>query len=283
MNPYDVLGVPKTATSDQIKKQYRKLSLEHHPDRPNGNASKFKDINEAYETLSDDQKRQQYDNPFSNIGHPQDIFEMMFKNGFPQGAHIFHQGTGFPPGFMFQHLMKPPPLCVSISISLDQAYTGCKIPVTIERWVHENNVKQSQQETCYVDIPQGMDTNESLLLVNKGNMGPDGSLGDVRITIILAPKPDQKLERRGMDLYYTHNITLKEALCGFSFELNYLLGKTYRINNARGSIIMPQYTKIIPEMGMKRDGHVGKLIIVFNIVFPSTLSETTMDKLSELL
>ena len=58
---YKTLGVENTATKEQIKKAYRKLSLQFHPDRPNGNAEKFKQINEAYETLNDEQKKRMYD------------------------------------------------------------------------------------------------------------------------------------------------------------------------------------------------------------------------------
>jgi len=63
MDYYAILGLPKNASQDQIKKKYRALSLECHPDRPGGNAEKFKQLNEAYETLSDETKRAQYDSP----------------------------------------------------------------------------------------------------------------------------------------------------------------------------------------------------------------------------
>ena len=72
MTYYDILGVDESASSDQIKKAYRKLSKQHHPDMNGGDESKFKEIAEAYEHLSDDVKRAQYDasrmNPFGNMG-----------------------------------------------------------------------------------------------------------------------------------------------------------------------------------------------------------------------
>lgn len=268
MDYYAILGLPKHASPELIKKQYRKLSLECHPDRPGGNAEKFKELNEAYETLSDETKRKHYDNPQIDL---MDLLGGMGGMG-GMGMHGF-------PGFIFQNLMKPPPLTMNISISLDQAYTGCKVPVKIERWIHRNQIKELEQETCYIDIPAGIDSNECMLLMNKGHMGPDGAMGDVRIILQVT---SHALQRKGLDLCYTHTITLKEALCGFSFELSYLQGKTYKINNAKGNIISPSYQKIIPGMGMKRQGETGQLIISFEIQFP-TLTEETIDSIEKLL
>jgi len=267
MDYYAVLGLPKNASQEQIKKQYRKLSLECHPDRPGGNANKFKELNEAYETLSDESKRTQYDNP----QNPIDLMDLFGQGGFP-GFQGF-------PGFIFQNLMKPPPLTMTVTLTLDQAYTGCKLPIKIERWIHRNQIKELEVETCYIDIPAGIDSNECMLLMNKGHMGPDGAMGDVRVLIQVTT---HTLVRKGLDLYYTHTITLKEALCGFSFELSYLQGKTYKINNAKGNVIHPTYQKIIPGMGMKREGQVGQLIIGFEIQFP-TLNEETINAIESLL
>jgi DnaJ family protein A protein 2 len=110
-------------------------------------------------------------------------------------------------------------------------------------------------------------------------MGPDGAMGDVRVLIQVAP---HALTRNGLDLCFTQTITLKEALCGFSFELAYLQGKTYQIKNAKGNLIHPTYQKIIPGMGMKREGQVGQLIIGFDIHFP-TLTEDVIDSIEKLL
>lgn len=276
MSLYEVLGVPPTATQDQIKKQYRKLSLEFHPDRPNGNAAKFKDINEAYENLFDDKKRRQYD---ASLRPMSGIFDMIFNNqGF--SPEMLFQQHSFSPD-IFQNLMKPPPLMVNVSITLDQSFTGGTIPISIERWIHSQQMKQLQQETVYIDIPRGIDANECLLIQNKGNMGPDGELGDVRLSFTIVN--NTKLERRGLDLWYTHDITLKESLCGFSFDVDYLEGRSFTVNNPPGNIVSPNFKLVKPNMGMTRGEHTGNIIISFNVVFPKTLTENVMAELNKLL
>ena len=76
---------------------------------------------------------------------------------------------------------------------------------------------------------------------------------------------------------------MKEALCGFSFDLKYINGKSYTINNNSGNIITPGYKKVIPNMGLKRDDHVGNLIIIFEVEFPNKLTAETMQTLREVL
>jgi curved DNA-binding protein len=283
MSFYEVLGVPSTATQDQIKKQYRKLSLECHPDRPNGNSEKFKEINEAYENLSSDLKRKQYD---ASLQPMPDIFEMLFKGGglfqgglgghFQQGGPMFQQG-----GPMFQSFMKPPPLVMNTTITLDQAYNGCNIPISIERWIQTRQIKQLQQETLYIDIPKGIDAHECILIEGKGNMGPDGELGDVRLSFTITNPT--KMERKGLDLFYVHEISLKESLCGCSFSFLHLQGKTLTINSPKGNIISPLYKREVDNMGMKRGECTGKLIISVNIIFPETLDVSVLDKLLDIL
>jgi DnaJ-class molecular chaperone len=77
---------------------------------------------------------------------------------------------------------------------------------------------------------------------------------------------------------------LKESLCGFSFELKYLNGRTYTITNANkvGNVISPNYKKIIPNMGLERDGHIGNLVIIFNVSFPEQLSESVLEELKKI-
>jgi DnaJ-class molecular chaperone len=94
---------------------------------------------------------------------------------------------------------------------------------------------------------------------------------------------DSNFARHGLDLDYTKIITLKEALCGFSFEIEHINGICYKINNTNGTIIHPSYKKTIPKKGMVRDGMEGNLNIHFIVEFPKTLSKEVIQELDKLL
>lgn len=305
-NFYEILGVSKEATDVEIKKAYRTLSLKHHPDR-GGDTIKFQEINEAYETLSDSSKKQQYDaqiNGFKGGVHfggaginPQEfadlnnIFNMMFcGGGIPedlfggQNIHMFHNGV--PVGghsFMFQNLHRPPPIIKNICITIEQAYTGVSFPVEIERWVMQpNNIKQTEKETIYVNIHQGIDENEVIILKDQGHVVNENVKGDIKIVIHI--ENNTQFKRMGLDLIFKKTITLKDALCGFVFDINHISGKSLSLNNKTNrTIITPNYKKVVPSMGMVREPNKGNLIIEFEIEFPSTLTETQITQLTEIL
>jgi DnaJ-class molecular chaperone len=270
---YETLQVPPDASPETIKKQYRKMSLESHPDRPTGNAAKFKEINEAYEVLSDPNLREQYDHSL----HARHGFPMHPMQGHPDMA-IFEMLFG---GQQFRMApQKPPPVAAALEITLDQAFTGCSLPVEVERVVHEGRGKRVERETCYVDVFPGIDSGETILLPLKGHVGPEGQ-GDVRVVVTVVNA--SKLTRNGLDLGYTHHLSLKEALCGFSFDLEYMQSKQIKIANQTGNIISPQFKKIIPGLGMRRDNKQGALVISFCIAFPSALDEACLAALKDLL
>jgi DnaJ-class molecular chaperone len=304
-NFYNILGVSETATKDEIKKAYRALQMKYHPDKNKNSQEAIQmtqKINEAYETLSDEQKKQQYDmmrgNPFMrmdsqgphNMDIPiNDIFNAMFggnpfampgmTSGLPHGAkiHIFHG-----PGFNVQQAMnKPVPIIKTLQINMEQVFTGISVPLEIERWILENGTKIFEKETIYIDIPQGVDDNEMIVLRDRGNIITEQCKGDIKITILV--QNNTLFKRSGLDLIIDKTISLKEALCGFSFELNYINGKSYRVDNNKGSIVPPEYKKNIPEMGLKRGEHRGNMIINFHIEFPSSLTNEQIDKLTTIL
>ena len=318
-NFYNILGVEEKASKDEIKKAYRALQMKWHPDRNQGSDESKRmseKINGAYEVLGDDEKRVEYDNsrnnPFTRMNSQggggmevpmDDILNMFFGGmpgmgmggfpgvpmggmqgmggfpGMPSGAKI-HIFNGSPMGFQ-QAISKPLPIMKTIEINIAQVLTGASIPLEIERWIIENGIKVHEKETIYVTIPQGVDDNELLILRDKGNVLNENIKGDVKIFVKI--KNDSAFKRLGLDLVLEKNISLKEALCGFTFEINYINGKSYTLNNNKGNIIPPEYKKIYPAMGLTRGEHKGNMIIHFHVDFPEKLAEEQIIKLSEAL
>ena len=315
-NFYNILGVEEKATKDEIKKAYRGLQMKWHPDKNLGSEESKRmseKINGAYEVLGDDEKRDEYDNsrnnPFARMNSQggggmevpmDDIFNMFFggmpgmggmggfqgmpMGGFPMGGmppgakiHIFNGG---PMGFQ-QAISKPVPLMKTIEINMSQVLSGASIPLEIERWIIENGIKVHEKETIYVSIPQGIDDNEMVILRDKGNVLNENIKGDVKIFVKI--KNESAFKRSGLDLVLEKRISLKESLCGFTFEINYINGKSYTLNNNKGNIIPPEYRKIYPGMGLTRGEHKGNMIIHFHVEFPEKLSEEQITKLSEAL
>ena len=172
-------------------------------------------------------------------------------------------------------------ITTTIHISMEQVYTGCKLPVTIERCITDNNTQTTETETIYITIPQGVDDNEIILLKNKGNITNNTYYSDIKIYVKI--NNNTEFERDGLDLILNKTITLKESLCGFDFNLNFLNNKQFKINNNEGNIITPNYKKYIHGLGLVRGDHTGNLIIVFNIEFPLELTPEIILQLKTIL
>jgi DnaJ family protein A protein 2 len=163
---------------------------------------------------------------------------------------------------------------------LSQVLTGATIPLEIERWLMENGMKVFETETIYVTVPKGVDDGEMVLLKDKGNVMNENCKGDIKIFVKI--ENDSIFRRAGLDLVLEKKITLKEALCGFSFEINYINGKSYTLNNNVGNIIPHGFKKVIPSMGLERDQHKGNMVIEFNVQFPEKLSESVINLLKNI-
>jgi DnaJ-class molecular chaperone len=230
---------------------------------------------------------------FSDINN---IFNMMFGGGFPGGGgggfpgfggfpgggpeiRVFHGGV---PQQMFHSFHRPEPIVKQIQLTIEQCYTGCNIPIEIERYVMNNNMKVIEMETVYINVPQGIDENEMIVLRDKGNVVNGNIRSELKIAIQVINNSEFK--RQGLDLIYNKKITLKEALCGFSFEMIHLNGKRLCLNNTNNpTVIKPNYKKIVPNMGMIRDGSSGNMMIDFEISFPDSLTPEQIASLSEIL
>ena len=315
-NFYNILGIERNASDAEIKKAYRALSLKWHPDRNSAPEakSKFQSISEAYDTLSDQAKRQQYDDELNGVhrhpfmGHPGgddmgdigNIFNMMFGGGMPGGmpgmpggVHVFHTtggnghfSMGGMPGMpginIFQQLQKPPPIIKNVQLTFAQAYSGCTIHIPIDKWKIQNQTRVTEIETVYVPVPAGIDDNEVIVMRDCGNMVNDDLKGDIKI--VISVEKHASFLRQGMDLLYKKTITLKEALTGFSFEVEHINGKSLCINNhTNRTIIKPGFKKVIPGLGMVRDNNTGNLIIEFTVDFPESLTEEQTATINEIL
>lgn len=297
------LGLTSSATPEEIKKSYRKLSLKYHPDKNNNSpesTEKFNKLNEAFSYLTNKNGEQDEENHFnfpSMNGHnttvnPQDIFNMMFNgqnldnifnnlnetdipnlNGFPN-VRVFH--NGFP---MHMKKEKPPPIIKNIEITMEQCYNGCKLPLTVKRWVGKPGMNE-EEEKIYIDIPCGIDNNEMLILRNSGHIINDYLKGDIKVFIKVLNN-NQTFKREGLNIIFTKDITLKEALCGFTFTIDHISGKSFTIKNNK--IIKPGFKTTIQKLGFKRDNMHGNLEILFNVTFPLELSKDTINQLNKIL
>ena len=305
---YKLLEVNDKATPEEIKKSYRKLSMRYHPDKNKDPTvvELFKKINGAYDILGDIEKKREYNNTQNNPfmrgnsfgggpgGPSDDIFKMFFGgHGMPGmgggqqfPGDIFGEVPGFPGGNVrvFRNGMnvnrKPELLVKNINLTLKESYEGINYPLNIDRTIISNNEKKLEKETFYINIFKGIDNNETIIIKDKGNI-TNGQKGDLKLLIRITN--ETQFRREGLTLIINKDITLKEALCGFIFEINHLNGKKYKINNDKGNIIKPNYNKEIHELGMIREDKNGRLIVRFNIIFPDTLEHDKIDLLNDIL
>lgn len=300
---YDILDVDKAASSTEIKKAYRMKSLHYHPDRNDAldAEERMSEINEAYEILSDPVKKKHYDIeqrlkdtpfgfPFMQVPtqtvDEQDIQEL-FTSLFGGTTQMF-QDRDIPMEELFSRNpfhkknKKPDPITMTLHISLEQAYNGCSLPIEIIRWSMVGDDKIQEEETVYVDVYEGIDNNEIIVLEKMGNVTEQQVRGDVKITIQI--DNETHFQRQGLDLIYTKTLTLKEALCGFSFELLHFDSKKLQCNNnSQVTMVKPDTRKVIPKLGMKRSGNRGNLIIAFKVEFPDKLAPHQIEQMQLLL
>ena len=296
-NYYEVLGVSKEASEDQIKRAYRKLSLQYHPDRNTDPSAsgRFQEINEANEMLSDANRRAEYDNGGNasvQFHDMNELFSTLFGGGLGgmggmmgmggmggMGGQFFHHEM--PTGNFFQNLSKPVAIVKNVKLTIEQAYFGGSFPIEVERWNVVNNVRTNERQTLNVTIPPGIDENEVIILQNIGNT-INQTKGDIKLCVQIENTTDFK--RHGLDLVYKKTVTLKEALCGFDFEIKHVNKKTLAFKNVSNAfIIKPGFRKVIPDFGFKRENTTGNLIIEFDVAFPEQLTPEQINVLSETL
>jgi curved DNA-binding protein len=300
---YKILEVPRTATQEEIKKSYRKLAMKHHPDRNKGDKtseSKFKDINEAYAVLSNEEKRKQYDTfgaeGFGRRFSQEDIFRdfdfsSIFKEfGFGGGGNVFSQFFGGPGrGFSgsrgygrdasfqdFQgrpQVIKGQDLTYEMALSLEEAATSTTKVISY----HEGG----RQETVSVKVPAGISSGKKLRLSGKGAASPHGGPnGDLYVLIRVLDH--LVFKREGDDLALTKEIKFTEALSGSEVEVATIDQKTLRLKIPPGTQNHAKFR--MKGYGMPRmdgDGR-GDAYVQVSIAVPAKLNKKQKALLKEM-
>ena len=254
-NYYDILGVNKNATQDDIKKAYRNLSKKYHPDKNGGDDSKFKEINEAYDTLGDETKRRQYDNPnpFAGFGSNSGGFSWSWN------AHNMRQ---MPQNFE-----------VHIEISLTEAYYGCNKNVRIG------------SKSFNIDIPKGVTTGKAIVYSGQGGKGYDPLTGQEKYGDLYV-----KVSVRSTDKMYLNNdgtlemvvaIDWIDAILGCDMDLD-IFDKTVNIR-------VPKYTQnggYILSAGKGfpkyKSNDYTNLKVNFIVKMPKSLTQSQIDTLEKI-
>ncbi|PON50904.1 Terminal organelle assembly protein [Parasponia andersonii] len=345
---YEILGVSKNASQDDLKKAYKKAAIKNHPDK-GGDPEKFKELAHSYEVLSDPEKREIYDQYGEDAlkegmgggggGHdPFDIFQSFFGGGNPFGGGSSRGGRRQRRGEDVVHPLKVSLedlyLGISKKLSLSRNVlcskcngkgsksgesmkcagcqgSGMKVtirqlgPSMIQQMQHPCNECKGTGETISdkdrcpackgekvvpekkvvdVIVEKGMQNGQKITFPGASDEAPDTVPGD--IVFILQQKEHSKFKRKGDDLFYEHNLSLTEALCGFQFVLTHLDGRQLLIKSNPGEVVKPDSFKAINDEGMpmyQRPFMKGKLYLHFTVDFPDSLSPEQVKALEAVL
>jgi DnaJ-class molecular chaperone len=255
MDYYQTLGVGKGATPEDIKKAYRRMAAQHHPDR-GGNTEDFQKIQAAYDTLSDDRKRREYDN--SNQG-PQ---------GFPGGFHFHSDGFGGFNDIFGQFFGNNNPFQqnrsqvyrTQLNITLEDAYKGSSMTLNLQT---NNGVK-----TVKLDIPKGMR--------DGGQLRYDNVMDHGMLIVEFRIAPHLKFDRKGDDLYCNQRVSVLDLIAGGKFSFTTISGKTFEIDVKPGT--QPNAHLRIHGEGMPINGenkHGDQIILIVPFIPDTIDSEIT--------
>lgn len=266
---YKTLGVDKNASKEEIKKAFRKLAHEHHPDKNGGNDAKFKEVNEAYTILSDDTKRRQYDTYGSDgpsfaggSGFGGQGFGGFDFSGFSgSNGQQFEFDLGDIFGEFFGGGRRPRKgrnITIDIQLTLKEAVFG------IEREISTGKEKFS------IKIPPGINHGEGLRVAGKGEQGEAGP-GDLIVRVWV--EDHKTIRREGYNLILEAKIKLTQAL----------LGDTITVETLDGPIELkiPQgvtHAEILRVKGkgvvIERTGKRGDFLVIVNVELPRKLSRS---------
>ena len=253
INHYQTLGVDRGASPDEIKRAYRKLASQHHPDK-GGDKHKFQEIEQAYRTLSDPQQRAQHDNPPNPFGH-------MGGQGFNFESIFDIFGTRF----QHPHQQRMQQARMSLWITLEDVAQGGR--KTIGVGSQQGNV------TVEIEIPLGINDGDTVQYPKTGPMGMD-----LLITFRIHPNP--RWERQGLNLITEQAVNIWDLILGSEIMVRDVLGNTLSLSIPPKT--QPGTVFRLRNRGLgQKSGVPGDLLVRIQATIPETIPESLLDAISQ--
>jgi DnaJ-class molecular chaperone len=268
MTHYQTLGVAENASQDDIKKAYRKLAMQHHPDRNNGDDTKFKEIQIAYDAVGDEQKRQQYDMQRQNPGgirfnindgqHP-DIEEMLRNFGFG-----FSRRGQDPFAHMRRQTRKNQDLKVEVMVPLSSTLGAQKKTISIQNTT-------GKRDSVEINIPRGVRPNSTIKYPGLGdNHYGDLPRGDLYITVRINNDTDFQLHN--LDLIKIIDIDAFDAIIGSKVTINRIDNKTFEMTIPAGTQQGRKFKITGQGLYAMNQNSRGNLMCIVNVIIPTNLT-----------
>ena len=283
MDYYDLLGVSRTASDKELHKAFKKKSMQHHPDR-GGDAEKFKEINEAYSTLKDPNKRQMYDQfgtadpqqaGFQQQGFGgdfQDIFNNFFGGG--NGNGQFDDIIFGPGGFQQRRRATNNNIRTGLQISLEQAYFGHDITFQVP-------LPTGGTRTVDCKVPKGIDHGQTVRLRGLGDQSVKGAPpGDLLVVIQI--NDWQGFKRNGNDLQRDLTVDVFDLILGTKVMVKHINGHSYSLNVPAGT--QPNTTYSMAGLGMPdvNGQGQGNLYVKIQASIPKNLTPDQIKMITKL-
>lgn len=275
MDYYNTLGINKTASADEIRKAYKKMSMKHHPDR-GGDEVKFKEINQAYQTLSNSERKQMYDQ--YGTDDPQQMGPQGFaQNPFGFGgadmndmfSSFFGQGFG---GQQRQRSNRD--IQIVTDITLEQAFSGHTVPLKYQ-------TGSSKIEQVTVTLPAGVQAGQTVRYSGLGD-DRDNRLprGDLLVKVRI--KQHNKWLRQGDELYCEESVNVFDLMTGCQVNVKMLDGSVLNVKIPPGSNPGAKFNLRGKGMPNPRNGKKGNAIVIIKAIVPKIDKGELLDEINKL-